>query len=86
MEMGKDFEKDCPEVRVTINQNVADYTVLLNHIEVGFARDNQLQIANKDGDLIQNQRGREHQRRSKESVRHNSRRLGQEIVDTGPAS
>jgi hypothetical protein len=52
MEMGKDFDKDCPEVRVTINQQVADYTVVLNHIEVGFARDNQFQIANKDGDLI----------------------------------
>jgi hypothetical protein len=52
MEMGKDFEKDCPSIRVTINQNAADYTVLLNHIEVGFSRDNQFQIANKNGDLI----------------------------------
>jgi hypothetical protein len=32
---------------------VANYTVLLNHIEDGLAaRDNQMQIANKDGDLI----------------------------------
>jgi hypothetical protein len=52
MEMSKDFEKNCPGVRVTINQQVADYTVLLNHIEVGFVRDNQFQIANKNGDLI----------------------------------
>jgi|HubBroStandDraft_1064217.scaffolds.fasta_scaffold55333_1 hypothetical protein len=52
MEMSKDFEKDCPGVKVTINQGAADYTVLLNHIEHGFARDNQIQIANKDGDLI----------------------------------
>ena|SRR5215813_15332174 len=52
MEMSKDFEKDCPSVRVTINQSVADYTVLLNHIEHGFVRDNQIQVANKDGDLI----------------------------------
>ena len=52
MEMSKDFEKNCPGVRVTINQSVADYTVLLNHIEHGFVRDNQIQIANKDGDLI----------------------------------
>ena len=52
MEMSKDFEKDCPGIRVTINQTVADYSVLLNHIEHGFARDNQIQIANKDGDLI----------------------------------
>jgi hypothetical protein len=52
MEMSKDFEKNCPGVRVTINQSVADYTVLLNHIEHGFVRDNQIQIANKEGDLI----------------------------------
>jgi hypothetical protein len=52
MEMSKDFEKDCPEVRITINQQMAEYTVALNHIEVGFSRDNQFQIANKDGDLI----------------------------------
>jgi len=52
MEMGKDFEKDCPDVRITLNQQVADYTVALNHIEVGFARDNQFQIADKQGDLI----------------------------------
>jgi hypothetical protein len=26
--------------------------VLLNHIEHGFVRDNQIQIANKEGDLI----------------------------------
>jgi hypothetical protein len=52
MERSKDLEKDCPGVRVTINQQVADYTVLLNHIEVGFVRDNQIHVANKDGDLI----------------------------------
>lgn len=54
MEMAKDFEKNCPEVRITINTSVADYTVLLNHIEHGFVRDNQFQVANKDGDLISN--------------------------------
>jgi len=52
MEMGKDFDKDCPDVRITINEQTADYTVVLNHIEVGFARDNQFQIADKNGDLI----------------------------------
>jgi len=52
MEMSKDFERDCPSVRISINQLSADYTVALNHIEVGFMRDNQFQIANKDGDLI----------------------------------
>jgi hypothetical protein len=53
MEMSKDFERECPSVRISINQQVADYTVLLNHIEVGlFIRDNQIQIADKNGDLI----------------------------------
>jgi hypothetical protein len=52
MEMSKDLEKDCPAARVTINPQMADYTVALNHIEVGFARDNQIQVANKDGDLL----------------------------------
>lgn len=52
MEMSKDFERDCAYVRVTINQGSADYTVLLNHIEHGFARDNQFQVANRAGDLI----------------------------------
>jgi hypothetical protein len=52
MEMSKDFEKDCPEVRVTLNQQMADYTVALNHIEHGFARDNQFQIADKSGALL----------------------------------
>jgi hypothetical protein len=53
MEMSKDFERDCTGVRITINQNMADYTVALNHIEIGlFVRDNQIQVANKDGDLI----------------------------------
>lgn len=53
MEMSKDFEKNCPGVRISISQAMADYTILLNHIEVGlFVRDNQIQIANKEGDLI----------------------------------
>jgi hypothetical protein len=54
MEMSKDFEKACPDVRITLNQQMADYTVALNHIEHGFARDNQFQIADKNGDLLTN--------------------------------
>ena len=58
MEMSKDFEKVCPSVRVTINQQVADYTVILNHIELGlFARDNQIQVADKNGDLLKTKEG-----------------------------
>lgn len=53
MEMSKDFEQDCPSVQITINQQMADFTVSLNHIEVGaFVRDNQIQIADKNGDLL----------------------------------
>ena len=52
MEMSKDFEDFCPAVRVTINQQMADYTVLLNHIEAGLSRDNQIQIADRSGDLL----------------------------------
>ena len=58
MEMSKDFVKVCPGVRVTLNQQMADYTVVLNHIEVGlFARDNQMQVADKNGDLLQTKEG-----------------------------
>jgi hypothetical protein len=57
MEMSKDLEKDCPAVRVTINPQMADYTIALNHIEVDLARDNQIQLANKDGDLLLNKEG-----------------------------
>jgi hypothetical protein len=52
MEMSKDFERSCPDVRITLNQQMADYTVALNHIEHGFARDNQFQVADKNGDLL----------------------------------
>jgi hypothetical protein len=52
MEMSKDLEKNCPEVKITLNQAKADYTVSLNHIEHGFARDNQFQIADSNGDLL----------------------------------
>jgi hypothetical protein len=52
MEMAKDFEKNCPDVRVTVKEDAADYVVHLSHIEHGFVRDNQFQVANKDGDLI----------------------------------
>ena len=51
MEMGKDLGRDCPGVRLTINQQNADYTVLLNDIKVGFGSD-YFQIANRSGDII----------------------------------
>lgn len=52
IEMSKDFNATCPVVTITLNQANADYTVVLNHIEVGFSRDNQMQIAAKNGDQL----------------------------------
>jgi hypothetical protein len=58
MEMSKDFQKTCPGVIVTINQQMADYTLILSHIELGaWARDNQLQVADKTGDLLKTKEG-----------------------------
>ena len=52
MEMSKDFQEVCPEVQVSVNPHLSDYTVDLNHTESDFVRQNQLQVANKDGDLV----------------------------------
>jgi hypothetical protein len=52
MEMSKDFQEICPDVQVSINQYLTDYTVELNHIERSFVRYNQMQVANKNGDLV----------------------------------
>jgi hypothetical protein len=58
MEMSNDFAKVCTGVRITVNQQAADYTVLLNHIELGlFARDNQMQVADKNSDLLETKEG-----------------------------
>ena len=52
MEMSKDFQEDCPQVQISVNPNLLDYTVELNHTEYSFVRQNQIQVANKDGDLV----------------------------------
>jgi hypothetical protein len=52
MEMSKDFLEVCPEVQVSVNENLVDYTVELNHTEYSFVRLNQVQVSNKDGDLV----------------------------------
>jgi hypothetical protein len=52
MGMSKAFEELCPDVRVSINLYVADYTVELNQIQHGVVPQNQMLVANKDGDLI----------------------------------
>lgn len=56
--MAKDFDRDCPSVKITINQARADYTVKLNHIEFGlFIRDNQLEVYDADGDRMRGKEG-----------------------------
>jgi hypothetical protein len=57
MELSRDFQNTCPEVQVSLNQQNADYTVQLNHIETVLSRDNQIQVANRDGDLISTSQG-----------------------------
>lgn len=57
MEMTKDFQDLCPDVTISVNQNLMDYTVELNHVEHGFIRENQMQVADKMGDLVTKAKG-----------------------------
>ena len=58
MEMAKDLGTVCPIALVTINEQKADFTIRLNHIERGLViRDNQIEVFNKDGDLITGKEG-----------------------------
>ena len=52
IEMSKDFTTTCPAIQITVNPDMADYTVILNHLEVGLSRNNQMQIAAKNGDQL----------------------------------
>lgn len=56
MEVTKDLQKDCSGVTVTINENNADYIVMLNRESKqnrGLLRSNsQIQVANKAGDIL----------------------------------
>ena len=54
IELTKDFqkEKECSDIAVTTLQDKADYTLTLNHIEHGFVRDNQIRLANAEGDVL----------------------------------
>jgi hypothetical protein len=52
MEMSKDFQEECAGVVISVNPHLSDYTVDLNHTESDFMRQNQIQVANKDGDLV----------------------------------
>jgi hypothetical protein len=58
MEMAKDFLKVCPNVKITLYQSAADYTIRLNHIEHGWLyRDNQIEVFDRNGDLMHNKEG-----------------------------
>jgi hypothetical protein len=52
IEMSRDFNATCPAIQITLNPQMADYTVILNHLEVGLSRNNQMQIAAKNGDQL----------------------------------
>lgn len=56
MEVSKDLQKNCAAVTVTVNQNAADYTVMLNRESKknrGLLRTNsQVQVANRLGDVL----------------------------------
>jgi hypothetical protein len=52
LEMSKDFGRTCPAIQINVNPAMADYTIVLNHLEVGLSRNNQLQIAAKNGDQL----------------------------------
>jgi hypothetical protein len=56
MEVSKDLQKNCPDVTVTLNQSIADYTVMLNRESKknrGLLRSNsQIEVANRLGDVL----------------------------------
>jgi hypothetical protein len=56
MEVTKDLQRNCSSVVVTLNQNNADYTVMLNRESKqnrGLLRSNsQVQVANRLGDVL----------------------------------
>ncbi len=53
-EIMKTFGERCPGITVTINQEKADYVVLLDHEggKGGLMRDNKVAVFNRDGDMI----------------------------------
>ena len=56
MEVTKDFQKNCSETTITINQTNADYIIMMNRESKqnrGLLRTNsQIQVANRAGDVI----------------------------------
>ena len=53
IELTKDFQKEkaCADIAVTTRQDKAEYVLSL-HIEYGLVRDNQIRLANTEGDVL----------------------------------
>ncbi len=54
VEIMKTFGERCPGITITINQQKADYVVILDHEggKGGIMRDNKVAVFNRDGDMI----------------------------------
>src|SRR5579863_3318495 len=52
IEMAEDFGKSCPSLQISISETGIDYHIVLNHIESGLLRTNQIEVANAAGVLI----------------------------------
>jgi hypothetical protein len=54
MELAKDFNKQCPEVTVSLNATMADYTVGMNHeaFHGVIHKNDQVMVTNRLGDLV----------------------------------
>jgi hypothetical protein len=50
--MAKDFGKSCPGLEISISETGIDYHIVLNHVESGLLRTNQIEVANAAGVLI----------------------------------
>ncbi len=73
IELTKDFQRECQDIRITTLPEKADYTVSLNHIEHGFVRDNQLEVSSKEGDVLETREGG--------SIKNNVKNACQLILD-----
>jgi hypothetical protein len=56
MELAKNFSSNCPGAQVTVNPDAADYVTSLNRESKAkkgvFAKNNQIQVSNKAGDVL----------------------------------
>lgn len=50
--IAKDFDRYCPTARETVNQQEADYSVITDSSNGGFAKVVQLVVSNRNGDVV----------------------------------